>query len=373
MNFIKAYKYPLSITLGLIAVFFIFQNGTCSSGSSSDTSTATATSATSVLTVTPSTVTLVAGGTQQFSVSGGSGNYTYSTIGGGTITSDGYFVAPSSGSVEVAVLDTTSNLYGYALVTIGTTTGTTTSTVQTVTLVAASTSIAAGATVVLTASGGTAPYTFYLESGTGGFPDVTTISSSTGAIVYTAPANTTTAEIYATDVYSNVSGTVDITVGSGSGTTTASSPEILSVSTNSQYVATGVNHSVNLLINHNLTDFYSSLEYGNVTPTTSPYVMLNLGDSSTGTAGFVTVDHINLTARVASAKMLCFPSMYTIKAQNADGSWTTIGTFTTQPDFDAVARITFTAVTTNKLAIVATSLTKDNNGNLYFQLAEAGF
>jgi hypothetical protein len=171
----------------------------CSS-TAATTASSSGTASTTGLTISPTSVSLTEGEAYSFSTSGGSGSYTYSvmpdgTTSTGTVTSAGYYVAPSgwTGTTYLIVADTEGN-QNYATVTVtssssGTSTGTTGSNIQ---LSPSSITVAEGGTVSFAASGGYGSYTYTIDGGTG------SINSSTG--LYTAASGATgTTYILVTD------------------------------------------------------------------------------------------------------------------------------------------------------------------------------
>lgn len=134
---------------------------------------ATTTTPTASILLTPNSQIIDPGATVQFTASGGTAPYTYSvTNGGGTIdSSTGLFVAPTNSSaIDIAVNDVNGN-FAYANITVA---------MSNLTLSAVSTTVSIGATDQLTASGGTAPYTYTVTAGGG------TVDPNAG--VFTAPS-----------------------------------------------------------------------------------------------------------------------------------------------------------------------------------------
>jgi plastocyanin len=142
-------------------------------------------STSSGLAISPSAATVAPSGTYTFSVTGGSAPYAFSVVsGGGSITSDGVYTAPSStGSAQLQVADS-SNAVAYAIVTISSNGGT-------LKISPAVVTIQPGGTQTFSATGGTAPYNFYIRSGQG------TLGTSSG--VFTAPASAGSTEIEVID------------------------------------------------------------------------------------------------------------------------------------------------------------------------------
>lgn len=372
MNFIKTYKFRLSITLAIIAAFFVFQNGTCNSSSQNKVSTSGSTSSvttTSSLVLSGSATTVAIGGTVQFTASGGTAPYYYSIFsGGGTINATtGIYTAPSYASTASISVQDAGGSFQYVSVIVGSGSG---SGSTSITITPSVSTVALTGSVQLTAAGGTAPYTFLILSGGGSFT-----STASSSAIYQAPNYTGTIQIQATDSLSR-SGTVSLTV---SGSASAGSTyKYASVSTSGAFDNNW--RDANLLDN-NRTSCFSSINYGSPNPGAKPWVIVTLGDATTGATGSAyTVNHIYFAARQSGnysgsgsgSSYLAFPLNYSIKYLASDGStWNTIGTYTAGPDFDGVVRVNFTGVVTKQLAIVANYLTTDGNaGNYYLQLCE---
>jgi hypothetical protein len=192
-------------------------------GSASSTTSSSSAGTSSALTISPTSVSLTEGEASTFTTSGGSGSYTYSvstdgTTSTGTVTSAGYYVAPTgwTGTTYLIVQDTDGNT-NYATITVTSTssTGSTGSTGSTLEISPSSMTLLEGATYTFAASGGVGTYTYSIESGSG------SIDSSTG--FYTAPSNATGETIImVTDQDDEESfATVTITASSGSTTTTS--------------------------------------------------------------------------------------------------------------------------------------------------------
>jgi len=149
----------------------------------SNTATASVTVVNSV-SVSPSTVTLGFSDTSQtFTGSGGTAPYTYSiSSGGGSVNSStGAFTAPSSAQTVTVLVTDSTGLTGTATATI----------VQGPSISPSTVSVGLSENYTFTVSGGTAPYTYSVASGTG------SIGAGTG--VYTAPAITESSTIRVTD------------------------------------------------------------------------------------------------------------------------------------------------------------------------------
>lgn len=208
MNFIKTYKYPLSISLALISVFFIFQNGTCSqtatTAASSSTTSSTSNKSTNTSTtlyVSLSKTSTTPGGTVVYTASGGTAPYYFTVLsGGGTFPSStsGVYVAPNYGStVTVGIQDSAGQSITSSALTVS---------AATLAITPTSSSVALNGTLQYSASGGTPPYTFYRVGSVG------SINASSG--LYTAGSISGTIQIEVVDSLSNTTLT-SLTVGSG--------------------------------------------------------------------------------------------------------------------------------------------------------------
>ena len=141
------------------------------------------------LAISPVSINIVANGTQTFTATGGVSPYSYSIVsGGGSIVSaTGAFTAPgAAGTVTVRVTDSLSN-----------TSNATVTVVSAVLISPVSKTLAPNNVFTFSASGGFAPYTYSVFSGSG------TINSSTGA--YTADAVAGSAVVRVTDSLSQTS------------------------------------------------------------------------------------------------------------------------------------------------------------------------
>lgn len=135
------------------------------------------------LAISPASVNLGFNSTQTFTSTGGVSPYTYSVVsGGGSINSStGLFTAnASTGTTTVRVTDALGNISN-ATVNIA----------NTLTISPTSWTLAVNNTKTFVGAGGTTPYTFSKQSGTG------SINASTG--VYTAPASSGSAVVKVTD------------------------------------------------------------------------------------------------------------------------------------------------------------------------------
>jgi len=264
MNFIKAYKFPLGITLALISVFFIFQNATCGGASSTGTSgvsgasTAATGASNSTLALTSFSTSVGINKAVAVTASGGTAPYSFFVVtGGGSLT----FVGPTSqlyqspattGTAEVAVSDS-AGATAYVIISVVNST-------TSLSISAAVGGIAINGTDQFTASGGVPPYSYYVQSGGG---------SITTSGFYTAPSNNVTATVEVVDSVSQVA-TASITVGSTTGTTTL---------TGTPPTAALNAPSFNVVI-----DQFLSITYSN--PTGSQYPTLTIfGSSPSYTAG----------------------------------------------------------------------------------------
>lgn len=145
------------------------------------------------LAISPATITVGLNGSQTFSATGGAPPMTYSIVsGGGSIgSSSGAYTAPATNdSVVVRVTDS-----------LGNTSDATVTVEDPLVISPATYTLAVNNTHTFSASGGEAPYTFSLQSGTG------TVNSTSG--LYTAPATAGSAVVRVTD---NNGQTADATI-----------------------------------------------------------------------------------------------------------------------------------------------------------------
>jgi hypothetical protein len=372
---LRIYRYQLTITFSLFGVFFVFQNGSCGSGDVADGSTTssstTSTTITSTLAITPSTTSVVLGGSVLFSATGGTLPYTYTSLSGTGTFSGGLFYAPSTaGTIGIEVHDSSSPVqYSYASLVISTSAVTT----NTIVVSPNTETVGTSSSFQFSATGGTAPYNYVHTSGAGSL-------SSTGYFI--APASAASDVITVTDSLGFMSQVTITTSASVATSTVSSNVRIGSVSTNSQ-LAGGWPVS-NLITNttpsnNGSSNCYSSTEYTAATQSTPPNVMVNIYDSSISTTTAATVDHINLHARLGTNSSFvtyasAFPTSYNISWMNSAGVYTSLGTFTAQPDLTTgIDVITFSAVYTKRLVIVANTMGKDGSGNFYFQMCGLSF
>ncbi len=199
---VNRFKYPMGASFGLIAVFFIFQNGTCQDTSSvrysgtSSTGLSTNTSTSTSLTLIASSSSVAVGGTITFTAYGGSAPYYFSKTSGsgdGTFanSNQGIFKATTAGSLIIGVRDFAGSVQYYPV--------TVTASANPISVSPAALVIGVKGTVQLNASGGTTPYQFRMVSGSG------SVNKDSG--VYTASTNATTAVIAVTDALSNTAQT----------------------------------------------------------------------------------------------------------------------------------------------------------------------
>lgn len=352
MKFLNKYKYPLTATLGLIAIFGIFQNGTCnnngsySAGQNNGSGTGGGGGGVSTFTASPLTATVAPGGTVRISGVGGTAPYAYvKSFGDGSISLVGVYTAPAFATTAgITVTDVNGNS-AYVNITVEV------AAQSALSLVAAASTVNTGGTVQLTASGGSNSYRFSKVSGGGQI-------NTSG--LYTADNTAGTVILMVTDNGTLLTAQVSITVQNGQGAFTAAS-------TNSQM--TPATWAVIHAIDQYPDSCYSSLGGNSFNPAVKPYVMLTIGSASS-TSDYP-ISKLKLTARRVNGQVIAFPTSYQIKVLNTDGSWTLVGTFNTQPDFDGVARIDFSQTYyTKKVVIIAQTLAKDNTGYYYFQLCD---
>ena len=179
MKFIKKFRYPLFISLSLIFIFFIFQNGSCdnsattslpvtsstqssstSSNNPSNTNSNGNSTSTSIFTLNnASTTTISVGGAVQLFPSGGTRPYTFSVSDDETISSSGLFRPSTSGIFTLTAQDASSTSK-YITVTVNP---------APIAISPSTTTVAPGDSIQFTPSGGTPPYTFSKISGSGKF------------------------------------------------------------------------------------------------------------------------------------------------------------------------------------------------------------
>ncbi len=110
-----------SLRFGIVIFAITALLTACSSNSSTSSAPSTANlNPTSPLAISPPTVTLTEGGIYSFTASGGSGSYTYSTdtSEGGSIGSNGYYLAPSNWTGTTTVIVTDSSTGTTAIATV---------------------------------------------------------------------------------------------------------------------------------------------------------------------------------------------------------------------------------------------------------------
>jgi uncharacterized protein YjdB len=212
------YTAPSTNTVANIIVTDSFRNTSSSS-----------ITVTSALSLNPAIANLIVNGNQTFSVSGGTGPYTYSILsGGGSINSTtGVFTAPATaGSVVVQVTDSLSA------------TATSTVTVNpALTISPATINLSINGSLTFSASGGVAPRTFSILNGAG------TVNASSG--LYTAPASAGSAVVRVTD---NLGNTADSTI-----TVVSATPVISAISDQT------INEDGFAMLNFTITDTDSTL------------------------------------------------------------------------------------------------------------------
>ena len=165
------------------------------------------------LTISPATANISIGGDVQFTTTGGSGSYTYTMVGVGEVNS-GVYYGTSAGTATITVTDTeNTSLVGTATVVVGG--GSSGS--STLAVSPANPTVVPGQSVELTPSGGTPPYAFGIISGSGTF-SVTQVQSG-GTTTYTSPGNSTGTIVLSLQDSAGNSIQIDVTLGSGSGTT----------------------------------------------------------------------------------------------------------------------------------------------------------
>ena len=127
MNFLKQYRYPLSITFSLIAIFFIFQNATCSppSAGPSRQTTSNLDYGAGQLSINASKASIALNETAQLQVQGGTPPYTFFVLsGGGSVDTNGVYTAPSNPTTaQVEVVDSPKSSVGVINLTVSQSTG----------------------------------------------------------------------------------------------------------------------------------------------------------------------------------------------------------------------------------------------------------
>jgi hypothetical protein len=172
--------FSILIAFGLLSACAAPYNDSYNSSSSTGTGTTTAVQITSSMYLSYSSSSVAEGGTVQFSASGGASPYTYEVVSpssAGTISSSGLFTAGSTAeTVEIGAEDSDGN-WAYATVVIGTSS-------TSLSLNATNVSVPANGTYQFTASGGTAPYEYFVE-----LPSSPVGGSIAASGLYTAPSD----------------------------------------------------------------------------------------------------------------------------------------------------------------------------------------
>ena len=361
IHFLKNRKYPIGVTLTLIAIFFIFQNGTCSQQATLNTQGAyqgnNIVNPTS-LTLTGSASSVPPGTSLTFTASGGTPPYYYTTMsGGGTFTSPstGAFTAPAYNSTcVVQVQDSANSPVATAKLIVD---SSLTSAQTGLSLTPLAPTVGLNSSTQFTAAGGTPPYTFTVIGSLGYF-------SSSGLFV--AGSQSGSMQIQVTDS-SGLSQVTNVSVGNAGTVGSAYKFVSATASSNNSNSLWAASH----LIDGNNSTCYSSGSFGGASVGSGVYVRLQLGDASTGATGSVyKMDHLNITARMKGTTKLAFPLAYTIQFLDSDNSWQTLGTFNTQPGADGMAYLFFSPVYTSEISIIATYLTVDDYNTYYFQMCE---
>lgn len=223
---VQRYWIPVGISLAMIAVFFIFQNGTCNQAASDNTKLGSNSNTNNNdnggpagLNIFVSSSSVAVGSTIQFSATGGTQPYTfYALSGAGTINQlTGAYTAGDTieSNVEVAVQDANgATAYAYINV-IAAPTPTPTPVPGsgiTLSLTSSATKIIAGDTATITVKNGTPGYTYKLLSG-GGSVSYTPVyfKPNNNTATYTASLYAGNATIQATDSIKNT-GTITVSV-----------------------------------------------------------------------------------------------------------------------------------------------------------------
>lgn len=183
----------------------------------------------STLSIAPSSLIIGAGNSYQFAASGGVTPYVFSRFTGtGTITADGLYTAPS-GSSTTDTIRVTDAVNSTSSATISVQFG------GALQINPTSVSVPEGSSTTFTAYGGTAPYTFVIQSGSG------LIGTSSGTYTATVSAQAGAATVKLTDSGASpaVTATVDIVPAAPSGLT-ASLP---TPNTHSKIVLSWTNNS----------------------------------------------------------------------------------------------------------------------------------
>lgn len=332
----------------------------CSSGSSPTSFATTSMASTaSGVQINPSVQTVQEGGQFQFSATGGLPPYTFSVVSGeGSIdSSTGVYSAPGNpGSAQISVQDSTGST-AYATVTVGAGGSS-----NTLAVGPDNQTIAPGATLQLSVSGGAAPYVFSIVSGGG------TINSSTG--LYTAPSQASTVEVQVSDssTPSQQVAYVTITVGNQGSTSSTGGPTTI--------YSMGAATSNDVLSGWPATNATDGSPF---TSYSSAIFASSANDRGTYLAAWISgagpqnVSYVILTARMVNGQPAGFPQSYDISLTAPDNSaWNPVGTFNTQPDpTTGVATVALPSVySTYGVMITPQTLGTDNVGNYVFQMAE---
>jgi hypothetical protein len=267
--------------------------GTGNSGGSVTPTPSTVPSFTSITVGGVASNTVVASATLSMNASGGTAPYTYGIYSGsGSINSStGVFTAPTANGVTEVQATDASGFVGYQAVT--TINGTAAST--SLAISPGATTVGTSASITFTASGGTAPYTFSLVSGSG------SINSSTG--IYTS---STTTGVVVIQVKDNVNATSQAHV------RVESTQVTLTSNTSEPQLITD---AAPCYITSN-TSVYSSAQ-----PTAPPYLTGNF-------SVLTSISQVNLLTYDSSDDW--FPTGFEIYVTDEyDSSWIFVGAYTT--------------------------------------------
>lgn len=184
------------------------------------------------VTVTPANVSVVAGGTQQFTATGGTAPYTWTVANGamGTISANGLFAAGTIvGSTSILVRD---NVGVQTQVTVTVTAATTPVGPAPLSLAPVTGSISVNQTANLTAIGGTPPYIWSSSNAT--IASVTPNANSSAAVLRGLRAGSVTVS-----VRDSAASPATVSTGAISVAAAATTPAALSVNTSSTLVGVG--------------------------------------------------------------------------------------------------------------------------------------